>query len=339
MEISAVRDKDEFEALTDEWNALVERATTDAPFLRHEYLCAWWDTLGGGEWAHGDLWVLLGKEGDNLRAAAPLFMTTHENRASLMLLGSYEISDYLDLVAPAESLAPFVERLFDWLQGDTAPAWEALDLYNIPEASPTLQVVQAEAERRGWHVSRERLQPCPVVRLEGDWEAYLARLKKKQRHELRRKMRRAANSEHSVTWRIVGPGEDILAHTETFMGLMAYDEVKAGFLTGVMRSAMRRFILAAFENGWLQLVFLDVDGEPAAALLNFDYRNRIWVYNSGLNPKYLFLSPGWVLLGHLLQWAIEHGRSEVDFMRGDEDYKYRFGGENTHIYRLTVLKT
>ncbi len=34
--------------------------------------------------------------------------------------------------------------------------------------------------------------------------------------------------------------------------------------------------------------------------------------------------PGWVLLTHLLQWANENGIEEFDFMRGDEDYKYKF---------------
>jgi len=32
-----------------------------------------------------------------------------------------------------------------------------------------------------------------------------------------------------------------------------------------------------------------------------------------------------VLLGYLLQWANEQQRAAFDFMRGDEEYKYRFG--------------
>jgi CelD/BcsL family acetyltransferase involved in cellulose biosynthesis len=48
------------------------------------------------------------------------------------------------------------------------------------------------------------------------------------------------------------------------------------------------------------------------------------------------LSPGWVLLTHQLQWAGEHGRDEFDFMRGDEEYKYRFGGVERHVMRITV---
>jgi CelD/BcsL family acetyltransferase involved in cellulose biosynthesis len=45
-----------------------------------------------------------------------------------------------------------------------------------------------------------------------------------------------------------------------------------------------------------------------------------------------------VLLGHLLQWANENKRSEFDFMRGDEDYKYRFGGVDRFLVRARLTR-
>ncbi len=86
------------------------------------------------------------------------------------------------------------------------------------------------------------------------------------------------------------------------------------------------------------MAFLDVGHRPAAAYLNFDYAGRIWVYNSGLDPTYQALSPGWVLIGRLIEWAIRNGRKEFDFLRGDEDYKFRLGGTERSIYRLTVTR-
>ena len=32
----------------------------------------------------------------------------------------------------------------------------------------------------------------------------------------------------------------------------------------------------------------------------------------------------------------ENGREALDFMRGDEDYKYRFGGVNRHVQRVQI---
>ena len=101
---------------------------------------------------------------------------------------------------------------------------------------------------------------------------------------------------------------------------------------------MRSAVHTAFRAGWLQLAFLTVGDEKAAGYLNFDYANQIWVYNSGINFNFSSISPGWVLLGYLIQWAIENGRETFDFMRGDEVYKYRFGGQDKFVIRAQVAR-
>ena len=81
-----------------------------------------------------------------------------------------------------------------------------------------------------------------------------------------------------------------------------------------------------------------MDGQKAAGYLNFDYQDRIWVYNSGMDRQFMDISPGWVLLGHLLQWANENKRTEFDFMRGGEEYKYRFGGVDKLVVRAKIVR-
>jgi CelD/BcsL family acetyltransferase involved in cellulose biosynthesis len=256
----------------------------------------------------------------------------------MLFLGSIEISDYLDLIIHTPDIPMVLDALLDFLNSDQAPEWQVLDWYNIPENSPTLPVLKNAAEKRGWHYAQERLQPCPYIPLPGDWETYLAGIDKKQRHEIRRKMRRAENYEEPVRWYFV-EDEDILdVEIEHFMALMAQDPEKDHFLTEVMRTQMRATVHAAFKAGWLQLAFLEVGGKKAAGYLNFDFDGHIWVYNSGLNFDFSELSPGWVLLGYLLQWANENQRAAFDFMRGNEPYKYRFGGIDRFVTRAIVKR-
>jgi CelD/BcsL family acetyltransferase involved in cellulose biosynthesis len=340
MQLTFIHDEQGLHGLEPAWNDLLARAATNVPFLRHEYLQAWWSTLGGGEWQEGALWIGVGRgETGELLGLAPLFHTrTRDGASGLMLIGSIEISDYLDLVAPTETMPAFAEGLLQALETGGPAGWEVLDLYNLPEASPSLPSLEAAAERRGWRVAREKLQPCPVATLPSDWEAYLMGLEKKQRHELRRKLRRAESGAWRVTWRFVERGEDLTAATETFMSLMALDGHKARFLTPAMRAQFEALLRAAQSKGWLQLAFLEVGGKPAATYLNFDYNDRVFVYNSGLDPEYQWLSPGWVLVAYLIRWAVEQGRKEFDFLRGDEDYKFRLGGIPRSIYRLTIRR-
>jgi hypothetical protein len=151
-------------------------------------------------------------------------------------------------------------------------------------------------------------------------------------------MRRAEESGRNVRWYIVEDGSTLEAEVDAFLALMAEDPEKAAFLTPPMCEQMHLSCRAAFENGWLQLAFLEADGRKAGAYLNFDYLNRIWVYNSGFDRHFMDLSVGWVLLGHLLQWANENKRTEFDFMRGDEEYKYRFGGVDKFVVRAKVAR-
>jgi CelD/BcsL family acetyltransferase involved in cellulose biosynthesis len=255
-----------------------------------------------------------------------------------MLVGSIEISDYLDLVVTHEALQEFTRGLLDVLAGSAASRWRTLEWYNVPEASPALAALKAESERRGWSFALDIYRPTPYIKLTGDFESYLSGLQKKQRHEIRRKMRRLHESGRDVRWYVV-EGQDLDQEMDALFALMAEDPKKAEFLSEPMRAQLRSSAHVAQRAGWLWLAFLEIDGQKAAASLNFDYGNRLWGYNSGVSALFLDASPGWVLLGHILQWASENGRSEFDFMRGDEDYKYRFGAVSRHVVHARVIRS
>lgn len=341
MHLDILRTLDEINAISQEWNDLLSCCSAShVPFLRFEYLSTWWKTLGGGEWPHGELFVVTGRETDGeLVGIAPLFVTQNlAGERALMLIGSIEISDYLDLIVRTKKLPEFTSQLLDLLDSAQAPVWSVIDLYNLPDYSPTLPVLDAAAQQRGWSYQQSPLQKSPYIPLPGDWETYLAGIDKKQRHEIRRKMRRAEESEIPVRWYFVEDPATLDQESEDFLSLMAQDPEKDRFLTPQMRTQMKAAIKEIFTAGWLQLAFMEVNGEKAASYLNFDYNGHIWVYNSGLNFKFRELSPGWVLLGHLLKWANEHQRAAFDFMRGDEEYKYRFGAIDRFVYRATLRK-
>ena len=329
------KDFSDFTAAT--WNSLVEQSIADTPFSRYEYLSEWWKTLGGGEWKQARLVLVSATENDQLVGIAPLFITEYDGQQALMLVGSIEISDYLDLIVPADDLSRFISGLLDFLTSSLTDNWSAIDWYNIPDASPTRAALKAEFEKRGWAYQAEIYRPTPYIPLNGSFDEYLSRLDKKQRHEIRRKMRRAAESGR-VRFYVVDKNADIETELEGFFHLMIQDPNKAMFLRDTMRDQMSMTIRAAHEQGYLWLGFLEVDGVKVAASLNFDYKNKLWGYNSGVSREFMELSPGWVLLAHTIQWCCEHNRHEFDFMRGDEEYKYRFGGVNRYVMRERVTR-
>ncbi len=339
-----IRTFEEWNILRPEWNTLLACSASHVPFLRFEYLTNWWKTLGGGEWKTGELFIPTANNEDGvLIGAAPLFFTQNrEGDKAFEFIGSIEISDYLDFLVCSQEIPVFIDGLFTQLEQADELDWQVLDLYNILDSSATLPILQEAAARRNWRYLQEPLQHCPFISLPGDWETYLAGIDKKQRHEIRRKMRRAEEWSGEwgelVNWYIVQDSTSLESEVEAFMTLMAQDAEKALFLTPEMRKQTQLAARAAFDSGWLQLAFLTIGSAKAAGYLNFDYENSIWVYNSGIDTSFRELSPGWVLLGYLLKWANEQKRQTFDFMRGDEDYKYRFGGIDQRVVRIRIWR-
>ena len=131
MKYTLIDTLDNFEKLAPAWNDLLAESIANLPFLRHEYLLAWWDSLGGGEWETGELAIITAHRDEELVGIAPLFLSTHEGSESLLFLGSIEISDFLDFIVREDDLKAFIHGLLDFLDSHVTLSWSALDLQNL----------------------------------------------------------------------------------------------------------------------------------------------------------------------------------------------------------------
>ncbi len=325
---------DVFDLLASEWNPLLRRSATNTLFLTREWQRVWWDALG-----EGDLCVLtMRDEAGQLTGIAPLFFSSGEiSGAQVAFVGCREVSDYLDFIFERGQEPACFAALLDYLAGEDCPAWREIGLCNIPETSPTLSVLPGMAAARGWQAETRFEDVCPIVQLPATFEDYLAMLDGKERRELTRKLRRASEDVHLVFAQDAG---SLDRDMDDFIRLMtASMPDKAAFMTPRMNRFFHMAARAMFEAGWLELSFLEVNGDRAATYLNFIYDNTVLVYNSGLDPhKYAYLSPGQVLLGRLIEKAIHDRRRAFDFLQGNEDYKYKFGGKDLKLYTLYISR-
>ncbi|HJW83018.1 MAG TPA: GNAT family N-acetyltransferase [Anaerolineae bacterium] len=322
-----------FDSLAAEWNALLHASTADTPFLTLEWQAAFWRTLG-----EGTLNVVETRDADGaLLGLAPLYRIGSGGKRALRLVGGVDPSDYLDFIITRGREAEVGAAMLDALAAD--PEWDVLDLYNVPETSPTRVWLPSIAAARGWRLTDEKQVVSPLLPLPDSFEAYLESLDSKERREMRRKLRRADAAE-GLRWYIVD-GEfasELEPEVDAFLDLMVRSRTdKADFMTPHMRQFFYAGVRAAHRGGWLQLAFLEVEGRKAATYLSFDYGDRLMIYNSGYEPSaFLALSPGIVLIARLIEQAIQKRKRAVDFMRGGEEYKYRLGARDTWIHHVSV---
>ena len=313
-------------ALSTEWPDLFSVATTQSIFLSLPWQTAWAVNCCGSTEHHTVLTVRRDFDG-SLRGIAPL---SCENAAATFGL-DYNVTDYQDILShPGEEETVWDAVLKYGVEDD----WSSIELTGVRDDSPSTLILETHAERYGWRVERSVWDVSPYVMLPDSWDDHVQGLSKKDRHELRRKLRRLEAS-GEAEYRIIDTQRDELpAALDEFVSLMGMSsEAKSEFLTPERRGFLDALTRTMAEADTLRLAFLDVGGKPVSATMSFVEDQRLLLYNSGYNPEYARLSVGLLLKAYGLRDAIEHGLKEYDFLRGNEPYKYDLGGSDRILYR------
>jgi CelD/BcsL family acetyltransferase involved in cellulose biosynthesis len=330
LDVEAFSDAAVFDSLRADWQDLELRAAEDNIFLTRMWQHAWWADLGRGQ-----LDIVTFRDAGRLVGLAP---TYHENVGGFPAVrfgGGLEVSDYLGmLVEPGYESAvgrAFLEHCLEW------PGL-VLDFHFLRADGVTVRALTAAARDLDRRYIEEDEEVSPYIELPGDWETYLATLNKKNRHELRRKRRRL---EDAGGWTIAETSLETLAtDLETFFDLHARSSrAKHDFLTEDIKVFFRHICRHLQEARLLSLRTLVHNDRPLAAVLGFVHRGKLLLYNSGYDPAENAVSPGFVLMTEEVRLAIADGLSEVDFLRGDEKYKYDLGAKDRRLVRLTVELT
>ncbi len=321
-----------FEQLAEAWQDLMGRAIIAPIFMTVDYQKLWWQHLGVGA-----LRILaVYNEADLLVGLAPLLLDGFELRT----VGCVDVSDYLDFLVDRDYQDSVYPAIVDYLADQLGDTWQSTYFCSLPHHSPTRKHILSLAEAKGWSAQAEVEEVCPIITLADTWDGYLATVNKKQRHEIRRKLRRAEGSAET-RWFVIETS-DALTDTvlDTFIDLHQKSSAeKEDFWNDDLMAFFKALAKRMAELGYLKLYFVEMDGQLTAALLCFDYQNEILVYNSGFDPtQFQHLSPGNIIISYAIQHAIDLGRTRYDFLRGDEVYKFRFGAVAEDVFNLRLKK-
>ena len=241
-----------------------------------------------------------------------------------------ELTDEQDVVALPGQERSVATAVGAWIAGETP---RRVRLEFVPEDAPTLDAVDRALADSGYRVERSRLITSPRLTLPTDFESYVQGLGKKERHELRRKIRRLETStQASFRWASDAERGSTL---DRFFALHRLSRgEKADFMTPDVERFFRDVADALAPLGRLRLGVLRAHDEDAAVLFAFAYGGTLALYNAAYDPALASLSIG--IVGHA--WAIREAIGErfdtYDLLRGDEPYKYDLGATDRWLGRL-----
>lgn len=324
----------DWDALGPEWLALQARACPPAgAFATPQFQAAWWNAFahaGKGSDFAVDLRAV--RDGDELVGVLPLM----RRDGCVRLIGDSGVCDYMDLVAAPGREGEVVAALLDYLQAGAA---REVELPGLPDGSCSLTLLPEAAAARGWTVEAEPEAVCPVIQLAPDWDGYLDGIKTRHRREVRRKMRNLLDGGAQVALEAVDEPGAIAEALPRFLELMAGSRGdKAEFLTERMSAFFHAIAGRMGPANLLRLYFFQVDGKRVAAVLCFLADGELQMYNSGYDPEYRELSVGLASNVFVVRDAIERGLQRVNFLRGEEPYKFQLGARPTSVTRLRLRR-
>ncbi len=209
-----------------------------------------------------------------------------EGERVVRLLGGVDVTDYLDIIAAPEQLeAAWAAALDHW--AGRADEWDVIDLHSLPSWSGSAAVVARLAQQRGWQVWTDVEETCPVAELSGSWDDYLASLSKKDRHELRRKLRRAEEAGTAPEYKLLRSPDELQAGLEQFLKLHRMSNAaKAEFMTTRMEQFFRDVIGSTSGTCWPEIALLTAEGRAVAAYLSFNFPNAISTTSAAATPLF-----------------------------------------------------
>jgi CelD/BcsL family acetyltransferase involved in cellulose biosynthesis len=321
LEELALEELSGFDALPHDWQRLA--AATSTIFATPQWLATWWRHFGRDGALRlyacrdraGRVVAILPLE---LRAAGPL---------TILRFAGHGPSDQLGPICAAAD-RPAVARAV--LRATDAAGADVLLGEQLPADAGWGTLLRAGVLGS---------EGSPVTHLAGGgWEAQLRRWTPSVRRLLRRHTRKL-EAAHDVRMRRTTAAAELEGDLDSLFRLheARWGAGVTAFATGDA-SFHREFAATALERGWLQLSFLEVDGEDVAAVYNLRFAGADNQYQQGRLPAWEEQSIGTIALLRSIRIACDEGMGEFRFLRGSEDYKYRYADADPGLQTIAVAR-
>jgi len=286
------------------------------PFQSPAWQEAWWAQLGGGE--RIDL-EARGRNG-RLIGAMPAFVWHDEGTRKLVPVGAGH-SDYLDALIDPEHAETAIAGFWT-AAAEGAGRWDEMLLRDLRPDSPLLGPVPC-----GWAVEDAPCEACPVLDLPAGvpLERIISKShRRKVQHDRLRAERFGRVGTSLATREELPEALDALfaLHGERWaaqgqVGVLADPRVQAFHAQAAP---------ALFDAGLLRVALVRHEGRMVAVLLGLADARRRYSYINGVafTPGQSF---GTLAFAALIEAAVAEGAEAFHFLRGEEEYKYRWGAK------------
>lgn len=322
-DFEVIRTRSRIAKFAPEWNALWQR-TGGNVFQHHAWISAWWDSKAGHA---SEPSVGICRRNGELIAVLP-FAITRYSGVRVLEWAAQTCSDYCDGIGDSEVMPAILDAVI------TAGNFDLLRVKNVPADAACMTALRRVC------AAEPADERCLGIRSQWrDGESWFATLNKKKRNNHRRGMRILAES-GEVRFREQAAGEAwdrplgqlITLKQQWLAATNNQSDLVAGDL-------LRSLVAALAVMGCLRIFLLECRQQLAAGLITAIHQNRLLAFFAAYDPCYERSSPGILLMTEVTKWAFDRGLEYVDYLRGEEAYKFEFANDATRIRHFTAGRT
>jgi predicted ATP-grasp superfamily ATP-dependent carboligase/CelD/BcsL family acetyltransferase involved in cellulose biosynthesis len=312
------------------WNALAASSDTNTVFQTHQWVRSWLKTMGD---LYEPLFVTV-SDASGVVGVAPLVVEQRSNGLRAVRFLGDGRADYCDFLTAGNehTLAAMFKAMRDY--GD----WDVMELNNIPSQSRTLNIVQEICEPAGCHVLTSDQFVCPTLLIEGHRDAALKIFNKQSL----RRPQNYFNRQGRIVSRNLTNVNEIETYLDRFFAqhIARWGEKNSPslFLSPRNQAFYRELAFPLADSGWLLFSVVELDDQPIAFHYGFDYDGAVIWYKPSFDVAFAPRSPGLLLVRHLIGYALDQQRRELDFTVGDEPFKTRFTNHTRKTVRIQVFQ-
>jgi CelD/BcsL family acetyltransferase involved in cellulose biosynthesis len=192
---------------------------------------------------------------------------------------------------------------------------------------------------KGGRTSRADDSVCPVLPLPATAAEFLGSRSKNYRKKFREHALRC-HRELGVTVRRTSSATELEQDMDALVALhnKRWQGSSRAFRSARYSEFHQRLARLMLAAGRLRLFSLEKDGRALALLYCFAHDRRYSFYQGGRDPDYARYRVGLVLMHNVILQAIHEGATVFDFLRGVEDYKYRWATTESRNERVRYSK-
>jgi CelD/BcsL family acetyltransferase involved in cellulose biosynthesis len=282
----------------------------------------------------GRLRIVTVRRDNTLLAVFPLAL----HRFSVLETPGHWVSDYLDPLVDRKAgeqcwhlILDLLNDLWDW-------STRGLIFHNILENSPTQAILKTVASKYGFAYQQTVTNCAPYISLPDSWEEYLATLSAKQRRDNRKNLR-IAEKDGQARWLTLTTIEETAPALERGLAALRQSEGDKGkFASAFLSGFLQRVAPTLVAQGDFYMHELWLQGKPAAWLFMFRSREGPMLYNSAFDSSLRDWGPGSKCLCMAIRDAIEKKAGNFNFLRGSEDYKFRYGCKSVDLLKISLVR-